>query len=148
MPGITWDAEADRKILLALLKDPELSANVDWDALAAELSTETVTCTVGALKKRISRMKIAAKVDNDEGSDGASPKTPALKKGKAKANGTAGSSAGPKSKGKGKAATKRKVSDDSEDEDEGTPLTKKTQKVAPGQEELKAKTEDNDDDEA
>jgi hypothetical protein len=51
--------------LLALLKDPELSAKVDWDALAAELSTETTTCTVGALKKRISRMKIAAKVDDE-----------------------------------------------------------------------------------
>jgi len=53
-------AEADRKILLALLRDPNLTANIDWDGLAAELST-----TVGALKKRISRIKIAAKENNE-----------------------------------------------------------------------------------
>jgi hypothetical protein len=58
---------------------------------------------------------------------------------------TAGSSAGPKSKAKGKAAIKRKVSEDSDDDEEGTPLTKKLQKAAPGQGELKVKSEDNDD---
>ncbi|KAH0288880.1 hypothetical protein M436DRAFT_83970 [Aureobasidium namibiae CBS 147.97] len=146
MPGITWDAEADRKILLAILRDPESSANINWEVLAAELSTDTVTCTIGALKKHISRIKIAVKDVNSDGSDSA-PKTPAPKKGKAKANGTAGSSAGPKSKGKGKSASKRKVSDDSDDDDEGTPLTKKLQKAAPGQEELKVKTEGDDDEE-
>ncbi|CAD0087344.1 unnamed protein product [Aureobasidium vineae] len=80
MPGITWDAEADRKILLAVLKDPSASANVDWDALAAELTTDAATCTVAALKKHTSRIRVAAKNDND-------PKTPAPKKGKAKSNG-------------------------------------------------------------
>lgn len=78
MPGITWDgkteiaashnsftdcvtAEADRKILLAILRDPNASANINWEALAAELTTDTVTCTIGALKKHISRIKIAVK---------------------------------------------------------------------------------------
>jgi hypothetical protein len=51
--------------LLAFLKDPALSANVDWDGLAADLSTEHATCTVGALKKRISRIKTAVKEDNE-----------------------------------------------------------------------------------
>lgn len=54
-------AEADRKILLAILRDPNASANIDWEALAAELSTDTVTCTVGALRKHISRIKVAVK---------------------------------------------------------------------------------------
>jgi hypothetical protein len=57
---------------------------------------------------------------------------------------TAGSFAGPKTKGKGKATPKRKVSDDSDDDDEGTPLTKRVQKAAPGQEELKIKAEGSD----
>jgi hypothetical protein len=68
--------------LIEILKDPNLSANIDWDGLAAKLSTETISCTVGGLKKRnfnrllptseetltsaidISRMKIAARDDN------------------------------------------------------------------------------------
>ncbi|KAI4724874.1 hypothetical protein E4T49_07347 [Aureobasidium sp. EXF-10728] len=145
MPGITWDAEADRKILLAVLKDPSASANVDWDALAAELTTDAATCTVSALKKHISRIRVAAKNDNDEGSDSPVPKTPAPKKGKAKANGTAGSTAGTKSKGKAKATTKRKAANDSDnDDDEGTPLTKKLQKAAPIEDELKIKAENSD----
>ncbi|KAG9965564.1 hypothetical protein KCU61_g1836, partial [Aureobasidium melanogenum] len=144
MPGITWDAEADRKILLAVLKDPSASANIDWDALAAELSTDTVTYTVSALKKHISRIRIAARDDNSEGSDSPAFKTPAPKKTKAKGDGTAGSSAGPKTKGKAKATPKRKVFGDSDDDDEGTPLTKRVQKAAPGQEELKIKAEGSD----
>jgi len=43
------------------LKDPESSANINWEVLAAELSTDTVTCTIGALKKHISRIKVAVK---------------------------------------------------------------------------------------
>jgi hypothetical protein len=39
--------------LLAFLKDPALSANIDWDGLAADL------------KKRISRIKTAVKEDNE-----------------------------------------------------------------------------------
>jgi hypothetical protein len=50
--------------LLEFLKDPNLSANVDWDSLAAKLSTESATCTTSALKKHVSRIKIAAKEDN------------------------------------------------------------------------------------
>ncbi|CAD0110103.1 unnamed protein product, partial [Aureobasidium uvarum] len=114
--------EADRKILLAVLKDPSASANVDWDALAAELTTDAATCTVAALKKHISRIRVAAKNDND----------------------TAGSAAGTKSKGKAKAAPKRKAASDSDDDDEGTPLTKKLQKATTGQEELKIKAENSD----
>ncbi|KAI4844699.1 hypothetical protein E4T44_06042 [Aureobasidium sp. EXF-8845] len=64
MPGITWDAEADRKILIEILKDPNLSANIDWDGLAAELSTETISCTVGGLKKRNSIQTITYCRDN------------------------------------------------------------------------------------
>ncbi|KAK6008729.1 hypothetical protein QM012_000632 [Aureobasidium pullulans] len=145
MPGITWDAEADRKILLRVLKDPNASANINWDALAAELTTDTATCTVAALKKHISRIRVAARDDNgSEGSDSPAPKTPAPKKAKAKVNSTTDSSAGPKTKGKGKAASKRKASDDSEDDDEGTPLTKRVQKAAPDQVKIKAEGSDSE----
>lgn len=60
-------AEADRKILLAVLKDPNASANINWDSLAAELTTDTATCTVAALKKHISRIRVAARDDNGYG---------------------------------------------------------------------------------
>ncbi|KAI5276707.1 hypothetical protein E4T47_00451 [Aureobasidium subglaciale] len=133
MPGITWDAEADRKILLYILKDSNAAATLDWDSLAADLSTETATCTVAALKKHLSRLRVSVKnsQDNGDGSESPVPKTPAPKS-KAKGKGAAGSSV--PSKGKGKLRPKRKVSDDSDDND-GTPLRKKSQKVAPEQEE-------------
>ncbi|THW54570.1 hypothetical protein D6D25_03592 [Aureobasidium pullulans] len=143
--GITWDAEADRKILLAILKDASVTANINWDDLAAEISTEAATCSVAALKKHLSRLRISVKNGQDSSSDGSdnpAPKTPATK-GKAKGNGTAGSSAGPKSKGKGR---KRKVADESDD-DEGTPLTKRFKKVADKEEEPQIKAEANDEDE-
>ncbi|KAI5207129.1 hypothetical protein E4T39_02186 [Aureobasidium subglaciale] len=144
MPGITWDAEADRKILLCIPKDSNAAASIDWDALAADLSTEAATCTVSALKKHLSRLRVSVKngQDNGDGSDSPAPKTPAPKN-KAKGKGTAGSSVA--SKGKGKLRPKRKASDDSDD-DEGTPLTKKSQKVASEQEEqLEIKSEVVDD---
>ncbi|CAD0029916.1 unnamed protein product [Aureobasidium pullulans] len=80
--GITWDAEADRKILLAILKDASVTANINWDDLAAEISTEAATCSVAALKKHLSRLRISVKNGQDNSSDGSdnpAPETPATK---------------------------------------------------------------------
>ncbi|KAG8630091.1 hypothetical protein KVT40_001710 [Elsinoe batatas] len=53
--SMTWDAEADRKLLLAILKTSGIS--IDYKAVATEMSTAEITCTANAIMHRIGRLK-------------------------------------------------------------------------------------------
>ncbi|GAB7347886.1 hypothetical protein MBLNU459_g5412t1 [Dothideomycetes sp. NU459] len=52
---MNWDGEADRKLLLAILKTHAIK--VDSDAIAADLSTESSKCTPRAVEERLKKLK-------------------------------------------------------------------------------------------
>ncbi|KAK4985486.1 hypothetical protein LTR66_008157 [Elasticomyces elasticus] len=52
---MTWDAETNLKLLLAVLKVQ--AVNIDYEAVAKELSTDNVTCTPKAVSDQMRRLK-------------------------------------------------------------------------------------------
>ncbi|KAK5135925.1 hypothetical protein LTR08_004383 [Meristemomyces frigidus] len=67
-PGMSWDAGADRKLLLGILKMQNVS--VDFDAMAEYMTTDDQKCTASAIQNRVKKLKAMAKegpAGNDEG---------------------------------------------------------------------------------
>ncbi|KAF2219688.1 hypothetical protein BDZ85DRAFT_268191 [Elsinoe ampelina] len=52
---MTWDAEADRKLLLAIIQTSDVK--VEHEAVAKLMSTDEVTCSVIAIKRRMQKLK-------------------------------------------------------------------------------------------
>ena len=57
--GITWDATADRKLFLGIIKTQSIT--IDYEAMSKYMSTDTEVCTASALKNRMHKLKQAAK---------------------------------------------------------------------------------------
>ncbi|KAM0805331.1 hypothetical protein BDR22DRAFT_969070 [Usnea florida] len=61
---MTWNGEADVKLLLAILK--VTNAKPDFDAVAKELTTDVVTCTTRAVQERLKKLrKMVGPVDHN-----------------------------------------------------------------------------------
>ncbi|GAB7362190.1 hypothetical protein MBLNU230_g2216t1 [Neophaeotheca triangularis] len=67
-PSMTWDAAADRKMFLRILKQKDIS--IDYDDLAAYMSTDTITVTKNAITKRFGKLRELAAEEDAAAGDG------------------------------------------------------------------------------
>ncbi|KAJ9627031.1 hypothetical protein H2203_003491 [Taxawa tesnikishii (nom. ined.)] len=79
MPGMNWNGDADRALLLAILKTQDVK--IDFDAVAQELTTEATTCTPRAVQERLKKLKRMAQEggsagNGDESGSGSSQPKP------------------------------------------------------------------------
>ncbi|KAK4540008.1 hypothetical protein LTR36_009906 [Oleoguttula mirabilis] len=70
--GMSWDAAADRKLLLGILKMQNIS--IDYDAMAEYMATDEQKCTPSAIMNRVKKLRAMAK-DGSTGSDDGTPKS-------------------------------------------------------------------------
>ncbi|GAB7362189.1 hypothetical protein MBLNU230_g2215t1 [Neophaeotheca triangularis] len=118
---MTWDAAADRKFFLLIIKTNNVT--LDYDSLARQMSTADMTVTTSALKSRFKKLKKMAKEGSSEdGDDKATPTTTPSKRKKGDGDEATPSKklkSAAKAKSKAKAQEMEGGDDDEEDDTVG-----------------------------
>lgn len=74
---MTWNGEADAKLLLAILKVSDVKP--DFEAVAQQLTTDEVTCTPRAVQEHLKKLRKIAQADVDPTAPGKAATTTPVK---------------------------------------------------------------------